>query len=362
MSLLSALGWLDTPGLSHRGAACRHPVGVADRPHLPYIQAVQTAQAIARGERPAVDLHLYGLGHRGQPSVPGHPRRAGPAGRRHPPGDEGPPRRPGGPRLQPGRRHAPRHARAGGRLLHLQRHRGRHRRRRRRRACVWPTSTSTPTTATESRPPSTRIPRVLTISIHESGPLPLPRHRRRRPRWAPARAWAPASTSPSRPMPATSPSCMAYDGSSSRQCGPTPPTSSSPRQGATPTTPIPSPTWPRRWPSIPNWRRACTSLSTKSARGGGSSLGGGGYDPADVTPRAWTAFFGTVLGRQVEDVAAPSRVEAGVTSPRRPARRRTCSTTPEPGPRSLRASAFIRSLDEIEAGALAVLRDRFAGT
>lgn len=35
-------------------------------------------------------------------------------------------------------------------------------------------------------------------------------------------------------------------------------------------------------------------------------LGGGGYDPADVTPRAWTAFFGALLGRQVIDVALPS--------------------------------------------------------
>jgi acetoin utilization protein AcuC len=35
-------------------------------------------------------------------------------------------------------------------------------------------------------------------------------------------------------------------------------------------------------------------------------LGGGGYDPADVTPRAWTAFFGALQGRQVIDVALPS--------------------------------------------------------
>ena len=35
-------------------------------------------------------------------------------------------------------------------------------------------------------------------------------------------------------------------------------------------------------------------------------VGGGGYDPADVTPRAWTAFFGTVLGKQTESVALPA--------------------------------------------------------
>ncbi len=34
-------------------------------------------------------------------------------------------------------------------------------------------------------------------------------------------------------------------------------------------------------------------------------VGGGGYDPADVTPRAWTAFIGTVLGRETENVELP---------------------------------------------------------
>jgi acetoin utilization protein AcuC len=34
-------------------------------------------------------------------------------------------------------------------------------------------------------------------------------------------------------------------------------------------------------------------------------VGGGGYDPADVTPRAWTAWLGTILGRSTENVALP---------------------------------------------------------
>ncbi len=34
-------------------------------------------------------------------------------------------------------------------------------------------------------------------------------------------------------------------------------------------------------------------------------VGGGGYDPADVTPRAWTAFIGTVLGHATDDVELP---------------------------------------------------------
>jgi acetoin utilization protein AcuC len=35
-------------------------------------------------------------------------------------------------------------------------------------------------------------------------------------------------------------------------------------------------------------------------------VGGGGYDPADVTPRAWTAFLGTLLGYNASDVELPA--------------------------------------------------------
>jgi acetoin utilization protein AcuC len=35
-------------------------------------------------------------------------------------------------------------------------------------------------------------------------------------------------------------------------------------------------------------------------------LGGGGYDPADVTPRAWAAFIGTVLGHDPTRVPLPA--------------------------------------------------------
>jgi acetoin utilization protein AcuC len=50
-------------------------------------------------------------------------------------------------------------------------------------------------------------------------------------------------------------------------------------------------------------------------------VGGGGYDPADVTPRAWTAFFGTVLGHQTANVELPEEWlaasrEAGGNPPR----------------------------------------------
>jgi acetoin utilization protein AcuC len=35
-------------------------------------------------------------------------------------------------------------------------------------------------------------------------------------------------------------------------------------------------------------------------------VGGGGYDPVDVTPRAWTAFLGTLLGYETAGVVLPA--------------------------------------------------------
>jgi hypothetical protein len=87
-------------------------------------------------------------------------------------------------------------------------------------------------------------------------------------------------------------------------------------------------------------------------------VGGGGYDPADVTPRAWTAFFGTVLGRQTAATLLPpewkqaSRDRGG---------RPPAYLLDDPGAQFAQPPSppFKRSLDEIETGALAVLRDRF---
>lgn len=47
-------------------------------------------------------------------------------------------------------------------------------------------------------------------------------------------------------------------------------------------------------------------LVHECARGRWLILGGGGYDSADVTPRAWTAFVGTVLGHNALEVSLPA--------------------------------------------------------
>jgi acetoin utilization protein AcuC len=90
-------------------------------------------------------------------------------------------------------------------------------------------------------------------------------------------------------------------------------------------------------------------------------VGGGGYDPADVTPRAWTAFFGTVLGRQANGVVLPAEWER---ASRAKGGHPPAHLLDDPGAESAQSPgrAFIRSLDEIKAGPLAVLRDRFGVT
>jgi hypothetical protein len=58
-------------------------------------------------------------------------------------------------------------------------------------------------------------------------------------------------------------------------------------------------------PVYPKLARALHGLAHECCDGRWLIVGGGGYDPADITPRAWTAFFGAVLGRPVEDTLLP---------------------------------------------------------
>jgi acetoin utilization protein AcuC len=86
-------------------------------------------------------------------------------------------------------------------------------------------------------------------------------------------------------------------------------------------------------------------------------VGGGGYDPADVTPRAWAAFMGTVLGHDVHDVALPaawiraSRAAGGAP----PARLLDDTSPPVTGSTD---HSVARALDEAEDMALAALLAR----
>jgi hypothetical protein len=111
-------------------------------------------------------------------------------------------------------------------------------------------------------------------------------------------------------------------------------------------------------PLYPELARRLHSLVHEVCGGRWLIVGGGGYDPADVTPRAWTAFFGAALGRETDAVALPeewrqaSRNEGGDP----PAH---LLDDPQRGPEQPPSKAFLDTLERVEAGALARLRERF---
>jgi acetoin utilization protein AcuC len=89
-------------------------------------------------------------------------------------------------------------------------------------------------------------------------------------------------------------------------------------------------------------------------------VGGGGYDPADVTPRAWTAFIGAVLGRDTCGVQLPEAWRrqsqgCGGNPPRF-----LLDDTPA-DPTVIPSEEIDELLASVEAGALKELRTRFSG-
>lgn len=84
-------------------------------------------------------------------------------------------------------------------------------------------------------------------------------------------------------------------------------------------------------------------------------VGGGGYDPYNVTPRAWTSFIGTVLGYETEGVRLPEEwIEASRAAGGGP----PLTLLEDPGPdyQPLLGNGFAALLDEIDCTALAELR------
>lgn len=352
LSLLRSLGWLDTPGVEFetpRPATLSELMAVHS---YPYIQAVQQGQAIARGERPWADLGLYGLGTSDDPlfehmhdaaalytgaTIQGiqallENRAAhawSPAGGQH---------------------HAHKTAASG--------------------FCIYNDSAAAIAIALEAGQRVAYIdidahhgdgvqaafyddPRVLTISIHESGRylfpgtgeidetgredakgtcinIPLPAFagdeailqafvRVIEPA---VRAWAPDIV-------------LTQTGVDAHHADPLT------HLNAT-------------LPLYPELAARMHRLVHEAASGRWLIVGGGGYDPSDVTPRAWTAFIGTVLGRDVVDVSLPqewlaaSRAAGGDPPP-------FLLQDPGPDPAFVPAGDYEQVLSRIEDTALAEL-------
>ena len=358
MSLLSSLGWLDAPGIDFeppRFATLSELLAVHT---YPYVQAVQQGQAIARGDRDPIDLRLYGLGTSDDPLFPDMHDAAA---------------------LYTGATIQAMNALLEDRAVHAYSPAGGQHHALKALAsgfCIYNDSAAAIAIALNAGRRVAYVdidahhgdgvqaafyddPRALTISIHESGQflfpgtgdvgemgrgdgkgaclnIPLPAHAGDEAiLQAFARVIEPAVRAFAPDVLVTQTGVDAHH--------------------ADPLTHLTA-----ALHLFPQLAARLHHLAHESCSGRWLIVGGGGYDPADVTPRAWTAFIGTVLGRDVTDVRLPeewlqaSRAAGGDPPP---------FLLQDPGPAyvPLDSHDFGPVLDEIERTALAELLDRFGG-
>lgn len=303
MALLRLLGWLDDARitmLKPRPATTSELMTVHS---YPYIQAVIHAQSIARGERPPVDLTLYGLGLEDNPLFPDIADA---------------------PTLYTGASIQAMHALLDGSALHAYSPAGGMHHAMKTHAegfCVYNDISAAIAAAVAAGHRVAYIdldahhgdgvqdsfyhdPRVLTISVHESGRFLFP---------------------------GTGEACETGTGEGFGTCVnvPLPPMAGNTEILAA-VDRIVIPAVEAFAPSIVVTQTGCDmhhsdpltdlcatldlypqlaerhhKLVHEVCGGRWLIVGGGGYDPADVTPRAWTAFMGTVLGHDVENVPLP---------------------------------------------------------
>ncbi len=359
MSLLAALGWLDAPEISIEAPRPATLSELLAAHTLPFIQAVQMAQKIARGERTATDLRLYGLGTEDNPLFPGIHEA---------------------PALLAGAALHGMQAILDGRAVHAYSPAGGMHHAMRARAagfCIYNDIVVAIDAAVAAGLRVAYIdldahhgdgvqaafyedPRVLTVSVHESGLFLFPGTGDATETGSGEGVGA-CLNIPLPPDSGDASILMAYDNIIEPALLVYDPDIVVTQTGCDTHHADPLTDLAATMALYPALAERIHGLVHKVCQGRWLIMGGGGYDPADVTPRAWTAFFGTVLGRQAEHVALPaewkqaSRAKGG----RPPAR-----LLDDPRAESARppGHAFIRSLEQIDAGALALLRARFGET
>ncbi|MBN1320938.1 MAG: acetoin utilization protein AcuC [Thermoleophilia bacterium] len=358
MSLLSALGWLEHPGITFEAPRFASLSELLTVHSYAYLQAVQTGQAIARGERPAVDLQVFGLGTSDDPLFPNiHDAAA----------------------LYTGATIQAMTAVLEERAVHAYSPAGGQHHAHRSQAsgfCIYNDCAAAAAAAIAAGRRVAYIdfdahhgdgvqaafyddPRALTISIHESGQYLFP--------------GTGDSSETGRgdglgaclniPLPAFAgdeallqaferviePAVRAYAPDIIITQTGVDAHHADPLTHLTATLPL----YPRLASRLHDLVHECSS-------GRWVIVGGGGYDPTDVTPRAWTAFIGTVLGRDVENVTLPeewlraSRAAGGDPPP-------TLLQDPGPSYAPLESADFNSVLDEVERTALAGLLARYDG-
>jgi acetoin utilization protein AcuC len=358
MSLLSALGWLDTPGVAVEAPRPATLSELLTAHTLPFVQAVQTAQGIARGERSAADLRLYGLDTEDNPLFPGMHDA---------------------PALLAGASLQAMQAILDGRCVHAYSPAGGMHHAMRARAagfCIYNDIAVAIAAAVEAGQRVAYIdldahhgdgvqaifyndPRVLTISIHESGRFLFPGTGEPGEMGAGEGVGA-CLNIPLPPDAGDESILLAYERIVEPAVRAYRPDIVVAQTGCDTHHADPLTDLAATMALYPGLATRLHALAHEVSEGRWLIVGGGGYDPGNVTPRAWTAFFGAILGKQVKDVGLPARwrEDSRARGGRPPAHLLDDSGAAfaqRPG------RAFLSSLDAIEVGPLAVLRERFGG-
>lgn len=357
MSLLSSLGWLDRPGITFEAPRFATLSELLSVHSYAYIQAVQTGQGIARGERPPVDLQVFGLGTSDDPLFPNiHDAAA----------------------LYTGATIQGMTALLEGRAVHAYSPAGGQHHAHRSQAsgfCIYNDCAAAIAAAITAGRRVAYIdfdahhgdgvqaafyeePRVLTISIHESGQYLFPgtgdsaEQGKGDGKGACLNVPLPAFAGDEAILQAfqrvIEPAVRAYAPDLIVTQTGVDAHHADPLTHLTGTLSL-----------FPKLAIRLHELVHESSSGRWLIVGGGGYDPVDVTPRAWTAFIGALLGENLENVRLPdewlSASRAAGGDP--PA---VLLHDPGPGYMPLEVADFSAVLDNIEQTALAETLARYA--
>ena len=355
MSLLRALGWLDTPSVTVEQPQEATLSELMTAHTLPFIQAVQNAQDMVRGRRPPADMRLYGLGTEDNPLFEGiHDASALLAGASLQAMEA---------ILKNRAVHA--YSPAGG-MHHAMRARG-------AGFCIYNDIAVAIAAAVEAGKRVAYVdfdahhgdgvqaifyddPRVLTVSIHESGRFLFPGTGEADEVGAGDGKGA-CLNIPLLPDAGDEHILAAYDRLIAPAVRAYQPDILVTQTGCDTHHADPLTDLAASMALYPALAGRLHDLAHEVCGGRWLIVGGGGYDPADVTPRAWAAFFGTVLGKQTKGVALPA---AWVQASRDRGGRPPAHLLDDPGSPFAQSPgrAFLGVLDEIEAGGLATLRER----
>jgi acetoin utilization protein AcuC len=320
MALLGELGWLDAPGIEivpPRFAALSQLLTVHS---YPYVQAVQQGQAIARGERPSADLTLYGLGTTDDPLFPQMHDAATLYTGATIQGMQA--------LLDDAADHA--YCPAGGQHhAHRSRASG---------FCIYNDSAAAITLALQAERRVAYLdldahhgdgvqetfyadPRALTVSIHESGRYLFPGTGDASETGTGAGKGACVNI-PLQPGAGNAEILRAFEQVAAPAIEAFAPDLLVTQIGADAHHADPLTDLDATLPLYPRLAARLHELVHSSCCGRWLIVGGGGYDPFDVTPRAWAAFVGTVLGHVASEVALPQAwLEASRAAGGRPPQR-----------------------------------------